>query len=149
FPHMTVSENVGFGVRGVSRKQRAQRVLEMLELVGLPDVAARFPHEVSGGQQQRVALARALASSPEILLLDEPFSNLDVNTRSHLASEVRDIIKATNHTAIVVTHNQDEAFAMADLIGVMRDGRLEQWDTLASLQRNPASDYVRGFLGRE
>lgn len=146
FPHMTVNQNVGFGIRGVSRKVREQRVQEMLDIVRLPDAGARFPHEMSGGQQQRVALARALASSPEILLLDEPFSNLDVNTRAHLASEVREIIKATNHTAIVVTHNQDEAFAMADLIGVMDDGCLEQWGTLAALRSNPASDYVRRFL---
>ncbi|OCX15296.1 ABC transporter [Stutzerimonas xanthomarina] len=149
FPHLTISENVGFGVRGVSRKQREERVAEMLEIVHLPGVGGRYPHELSGGQQQRVALARALAPSPELLLLDEPFSNLDVNTREHLASEVRDIIKATNHTAIVVTHNQDEAFAMADQIGVMRDGHLEQWASPATLRAKPASSYVHRFLSGE
>lgn len=149
FPHMTVNENIGFGIRGVTRKEREHRVRQMLEIVRLSDVGARYPHEMSGGQQQRVALARALASSPEILLLDEPFSNLDVNTRAHLAGEVRDIIKATNHTAIIVTHNQDEAFAMADLIGVMRDGDLDQWGSPVALRENPRSDYVRQFLAGE
>lgn len=149
FPHMNVRQNIGFGVRGVSREQREERVRKMLEIVHLPGMENRYPHELSGGQQQRVALARALAPSPELLLLDEPFSNLDVNTREHLASEVRDIIKATNHTAIIVTHNQDEAFAMADHIGVMRDGYLEQWTTPAMLREKPISDYVRRFLAGE
>ncbi|WP_373568478.1 ABC transporter ATP-binding protein [Pseudomonas sp. LJDD11] len=149
FPHLTVAENVGFGVRGVSKQARLLRVQQMLEAVRLPDVASRYPHELSGGQQQRVALARALAPAPEILLLDEPFSNLDVNTRERLASEVREIIKATDHTAIIVTHNQDEAFAMADRIGVMRDGRLEQWSYPATLRSAPASDYVQQFLSGE
>lgn len=149
FPHMNVRQNIGFGVRGVSREQREERVRKMLEIVHLPGMENRYPHELSGGQQQHVALARALAPSPELLLLDEPFSNLDVNTREHLASEVRDIIKATNHTAIIVTHNQDEAFAMADHIGVMRDGYLEQWTTPAMLREKPISDYVRRFLAGE
>ncbi|WP_347881249.1 ABC transporter ATP-binding protein [Pseudomonas sp. GD03944] len=149
FPHLTVSENVGFGVRGVSKEARRQRVQDMLDAVRLPDVGSRYPHELSGGQQQRVALARALAPAPEILLLDEPFSNLDVNTRERLAGEVRDIIKATNHTAIIVTHNQDEAFAMADQIGVMREGRLEQWSSPAVLRAEPASHYVQRFLSGE
>ncbi|TAN29768.1 MAG: ABC transporter ATP-binding protein [Castellaniella sp.] len=149
FPHMTIGENIGFGVRGVSRRDRMNRIQEMLEIVRLADMGSRYPHELSGGQQQRVALARALAPSPELLLLDEPFSNLDVNTRAHLAGEVRDIIRATNRTAIVVTHNQDEAFAMADQIGVMRDGRLEQWATPTLLCVEPASRYVHGFLDGE
>lgn len=149
FPHMTVKENIGFGVRATSRKQREERVREMLEIVHLPGTENRYPHELSGGQQQRVALARALAPSPELLLLDEPFSNLDVNTREQLAREVREIIKSTNHTAIVVTHNQDEAFVMADKIGVMRDGQLEQWTSPISLRENPASNYVRRFLAGE
>lgn len=149
FPHLTVGENVGFGVRGSSKATRKLRVQEMLEAVRLPDVESRYPHELSGGQQQRVALARALAPAPEILLLDEPFSNLDVNTRERLASEVRDIIKATNHTAIIVTHNQDEAFVMADRIGVMREGRLEQWSCPATLRSTPASVYVNRFLSGE
>lgn len=149
FPHLTVNENIGFGVRGVSRHQRTLRVREMLEIVHLADIGNRYPHELSGGQQQRVALARALAPSPELLLLDEPFSNLDVNTRAHLASEVRDIIKTTNRTAIVVTHNQDEAFAMADQMGVMCDGCLEQWAGPSSLDLQPGSDRVYRFLPGE
>lgn len=149
FPHLTVNENIGFGVRGVPRRERMSRVEEMLEIVHLADIGSRYPHELSGGQQQRVALARALAPSPELLLLDEPFSNLDVNTRTHLAGEVRDIIKATARTAIVVTHNQDEAFAMADQIGVMRDGCLEQWAVPSSLRLKPASAYVHRFLTGE
>ncbi|MFA5521945.1 MAG: ABC transporter ATP-binding protein [Castellaniella sp.] len=135
FPHLTVNENIGFGVRGVSRSERRQRVREMLEIVDLADIGSRYPHELSGGQQQRVALARALAPAPELLLLDEPFSNLDVNTRTHLANEVRDIIKAANRTAIVVTHNRDEAFAMADQLGVMCEGCLEAWASPGDLRR--------------
>lgn len=134
FPHLTVDENIGFGIRGVSRSERRQRVREMLEIVELSNIGDRYPHELSGGQQQRVALARALAPSPELLLLDEPFSNLDVNTRTHLANEVRDIIKAANRTAIVVTHNRDEAFAMADELGVMCEGCLEQWASPGDLR---------------
>ena len=114
---------------------RARRVEEMLELVGLNHAAASYPHEISGGQQQRVALARALAPSPELLLLDEPFSNLDVDTRERLAFEVREILKATGHTAILVTHNQAEAFAIADRIGVM-SGRIAQWDTPYNLHHH-------------
>jgi iron(III) transport system ATP-binding protein len=146
FPHMTVGQNVGFGVRRVSRQQRAHQVQEMLAIVQLEGLASRYPHELSGGQQQRVALARALAAAPDLLLLDEPFSNLDVNSREHLATDVRAIIKATNHTAIVVTHNQDEAFAMADYIGVMRAGHLEQWAQPQALRADPASDYIKQFL---
>lgn len=149
FPHMTVGQNIGFGVRGVSKEAREARVHEMLDVVHLKHVGKRYPHELSGGQQQRVALARALASAPDLLLLDEPFSNLDVNTREHLASEVRNIIKDMNHTAIVVTHNQDEAFAIADWIGVMKEGGLLQWATPDAIQLRPAGDFVRQFLAGE
>src|SRR5690606_6668938 len=129
FPHLTVAKNVAFGLRKWSKTRRKQRVSELLALTGLEGSAQRYPHELSGGQQQRVALARALAPEPDLLLLDEPFSNLDVDTRERLAFEVRDILKATGHTAILVTHNQAEAFAIADRIGVMRDGGIVQWDT--------------------
>ena len=125
FPHLTVAQNVGFGLRG--RSHADERVAEMLDTVGLAHAGQRFPHELSGGQQQRVALARALAPQPSILLLDEPFSNLDVALRERLAGEVRDILKATNTTAVLVTHDQHEAFAMADVIGGMADGHLQQW----------------------
>jgi len=115
----------------------------------LAHAANSYPHEISGGQQQRVALARALAPSPDLLLLDEPFSNLDVDTRERLAFEVRDILKTTGHTAILVTHNQAEAFAIADRIGVMSKGCIAQWDTPYNLHHHPRSDFVRDFIRRE
>jgi len=149
FPHLSVSQNVAFGLRRLSRSARAQRVAEMLELVGLAQSADSYPHEISGGQQQRVALARAMAPSPDLLLLDEPFSNLDVDTRERLAFEVREILKRTGHTAILVTHNQAEAFAIADRIGVMARGHIEQWDTPYNLHQHPASPFVRDFIRRE
>ncbi|MCB8898487.1 ABC transporter ATP-binding protein, partial [Bordetella pertussis] len=155
FPHLSVSQNVAFGLRRLSRPARAaraaraQRVAEMLELVGLAQSADSYPHEISGGQQQRVALARAMAPSPDLLLLDEPFSNLDVDTRERLAFEVREILKRTGHTAILVTHNQAEAFAIADRIGVMARGHIEQWDTPYNLHQHPASPFVRDFIRRE
>ncbi|CAM4171934.1 ABC transporter [Bordetella tumbae] len=150
FPHLTAAENVAFGLRKLMNKaQRAVRVKEMLDLVGLSAAADSYPHEISGGQQQRVALARALAPSPDLLLLDEPFSNLDVDTRERLAFEVRDILKSTGHTAILVTHNQAEAFAIADRIGVMNEGKVVQWDTPYNLHHHPATDFVRDFVRRE
>jgi iron(III) transport system ATP-binding protein len=141
--------NVAFGLRKLARAERARRVEELLELVGLAHAANSYPHEISGGQQQRVALARALAPSPDLLLLDEPFSNLDVDTRERLAFEVREILKTTGHTAILVTHNQAEAFAIADRIGVMSEGRIAQWDTPYNLHHNPADTFVRDFIRRE
>ena len=149
FPHLTVALNVAFGLRKLTRADRARRVEEMLELVGLAHAANSYPHEISGGQQQRVALARALAPSPDLLLLDEPFSNLDVDTRERLAFEVRDILKTTGHTAVLVTHNQAEAFAIADRIGVMSKGYIAQWDTPYNLHHHPRNDFVRDFIRRE
>ncbi len=149
FPHLNVEGNVGFGLRRWDKHKRVARVRELLELVGLQDAAHRFPHELSGGQQQRVALARALAPEPELLLLDEPFSNLDVDTRERLAFEVRDILKKTGHTALLVTHNQAEAFAIADRIGIMDRGRIIQWDTPYALHHAPASPFVADFVRRE
>ncbi len=149
FPHLSVQDNVGFGLRREARAARRARVAQMLELVGLAEAARAYPHELSGGQQQRVALARALAPAPELLLLDEPFSNLDVDTRERLAFELRDILKATGHTAILVTHNQAEAFAIADRIGVMRDGAIAQWDTPYRLHHHPADAFVADFVRRE
>ncbi|RZL94879.1 MAG: ABC transporter ATP-binding protein [Variovorax sp.] len=127
FPHLSAQDNVGFGLRRLAAPDRASRVAEMLSLVGLADAAARFPHELSGGQQQRIALARALAPSPDLLLLDEPFSNLDGATRERLVAEVRDILRAAGQTAVLVTHNEAEAQAMADHIGTMHGGRLTRW----------------------
>jgi len=150
FPHLNVRENVAFGLRRQARATRQVRVQEMLDVVGLAEVADSYPHELSGGQQQRVALARALAPEPELLLLDEPFSNLDVDTRERLAFELRDILKNTNHTALLVTHNQAEAFAIADRIGVMgAGGRILQWDTPYNLHHHPADDFVADFVKRE
>lgn len=149
FPHLTIAKNVGFGLQRLDKQARQDRIEEMLVLVGLSDVAKRYPHELSGGQQQRVALARALAPEPELLLLDEPFSNLDVDTRERLAFEVRDILKNTGHTALLVTHNQAEAFAIADRIGVMEKGEIVQWDTPYGLHHEPASHFVSDFIRRE
>ncbi len=148
FPHLDVAGNVGFGLSRQPRGERNRRVAEVLSLVGLDDCSGRFPHELSGGQQQRVALARALAPAPSLLLLDEPFSNLDVGTREHLAAELRTILKGTGTTVLLVTHDQAEAFAMADRIGVMRSGRLLQWDTAQALYRKPADRHVADFVGR-
>lgn len=149
FPHLTIEKNIGFGLRKREKSDRIERIEEMLELVGLEDLGKRYPHELSGGQQQRVALARALAPEPSLLLLDEPFSNLDVDTRERLAFEVREILQKTGLTAILVTHNQAEAFAIADRIGVMKNGGIVQWDTAYGLHHNPVNDFVADFIRRE
>jgi iron(III) transport system ATP-binding protein len=120
FPHLNVADNVAFGLRGASAEHRRGRIARMLALVGMTPFAERFPHELSGGQQQRVALARALAPEPALLLLDEPFSNLDPDLRERLAMELRDILNEARTTALLVTHDQYEAFAMADVVGVMQ-----------------------------
>lgn len=147
FPHLTVADNIGFGLRQLSGSARARRVAELLDMVGLPGAGDRFPHEISGGQQQRVALARALAPRPRLLLLDEPFSSLDPELREKLALEVRTILQAHGTTALLVTHDQYEAFAMADEIGVMQDGRIAQWDTPYDLYHRPATEAVADFVG--
>jgi len=135
FPHLDVKSNIGFGLRRSKPQVRAERVTFLLDLVGLTDLSGRYPHELSGGQQQRVALARSLAPDPDVLLLDEPFSNLDIDTREHLAQELRQILKQTHHTALMVTHNQDEAFAMADYVGFMVNGQLARWGTVENMQQ--------------
>ena len=147
FPHMSIARNVGFGLAHLPRPARQARIGEVLQLVGLADLAGRMPHELSGGQQQRVALARALARKPSVLLLDEPFSSLDAAMREKLAQEVRVILKAAACTALVVTHDQDEAFAIADRIGVMQAGHLEQWDSPYQLYHQPATRFVAEFVG--
>ena len=124
FPHLTVAHNVSFGLRGVDGAARGSRVNELLDIVGLAGLGHRYPQELSGGQQQRVALARALAPRPSVMLLDEPFSNLDVEMRERLSIEVRDILKSQNTTAILVTHDQNEAFTFADEIGIMHAGQI-------------------------
>jgi iron(III) transport system ATP-binding protein len=148
FPHLSVAENIGFGLHGVARSERARRVEELIEAVGLSGHAHKHPHELSGGQQQRVALARALAPQPDLLLLDEPFSNLDVDLRERLSVDVREIIRRTGTTAILVTHDQHEAFAFADAIGIMHEGRIEQWDTAYELYHRPATRFIADFVGQ-
>ena len=147
FPHLDVGRNVGFGIHQLPKTERAARVAEVLQLVGLDGMQARYPHELSGGQQQRVALARALAPAPRLLLLDEPFSNLDVDLRERLAHEVRAILKAAGATALFVTHDQLEAFAIGDVIGVMHQGHLHQWDDAYALYHRPATRFVAEFIG--
>jgi len=147
FPHLTVAANVGFGLRGVSTRDRDARVAELLAAVGMADAGEKFPHELSGGQMQRIALARALAPRPQLLLLDEPFSNLDVELRERLSIEVRSILKSMGTTALLVTHDQHEAFAMADNVGVMHDGAIEQWDSAYNLYHRPVTRFVADFVG--
>ena len=147
FGHLSVAKNIAFGLNKWSAADKKARVAEMLALVELSEHADKRPNELSGGQQQRVALARALAPKPKLLLLDEPFSNLDVVLRESLAMNVRDILKRTNTTAILVTHDQNEAFALADKVGVMHKGKLVQWATPSELYHKPVSPFVAEFVG--
>src|SRR5690554_2039549 len=148
FPHLTIFENVAFGLRGFKKKEAQQRVYETIELTGLKEDVRKFPHELSGGQQQRVALARALAPRPELLLMDEPFSNLDTILRDQVREEVRQIIKSMGITAILVTHDTKDAFSTADKIAVMLKGKLLQIDTPDTLYNEPNSDYVAELFGK-
>jgi iron(III) transport system ATP-binding protein len=147
FPHLSVADNIAFGLKHLARSERDDRVARMLDLVGLAHAAKRAPHQLSGGQQQRIAIARALAPSPHLLLLDEPFSSLDVDLRERLAQDLRAILKEAGTTALFVTHDQMEAFAVGDVIGVMNKGRLEQWDEAYALYHRPATRFVAGFIG--
>ena len=148
FPHLDVVANIAFGLRGRSRAERAAIVDDWLQRIGLQGYGGRYPHELSGGQQQRVALARALAPEPALLLLDEPFSALDVDTRQRLIGELRGLFAATGTTVLMVTHDQHEAFGLGDRIGVMADGRLLQWGSAETLYRRPATPEVANFIGR-
>lgn len=147
FPHMTIERNVAFGIGHLSKAQQKTRVQEVLELVHLEDYAKRYPHELSGGQQQRIALARALAPKPSVLLFDEPFSNLDIELRKKLVHEVRDILKRTSTSALFVTHDQLEAFALADVMGAMYDGALDQWSDAYALYHKPNTRFIAEFVG--
>ena len=148
FPHLSALENVAFGLQHFPSAQRAALAIEWLKRVGLADKAQAYPHELSGGQQQRVALARAMAPEPDLILLDEPFSSLDIEFRERLAGEMREILKKNRITALLVTHDQFEAFAIADQIGVMAEGKVIQWDTPYALYHQPINRYVADFIGR-
>lgn len=146
-PHLSVLDNVRFGLFRWPRSKAIARAREMLDLVGLADAGKRLPHQLSGGQQQRVAVARALAPQPRLVLLDEPFSSLDPDLRERLALQVREALKATAIGALLVTHSQAEAFAMADRVGVIGHGRLQQWTSAYDLYHRPANRFVAGFVG--
>ncbi|MFV2059725.1 MAG: ABC transporter ATP-binding protein [Gammaproteobacteria bacterium] len=148
FPHMNISSNICFGLRKQSKQAKSEISDKMLSIVGLEGLSNRYPHELSGGQQQRVALARALAPMPDIILMDEPFSNLDVEMRESLSQEIRSILKKQGVTGIMVTHDQHEAFAMADVIGVMKDGEIQQWDSAYNLYHVPTNLFVADFIGQ-
>jgi len=147
FPHLSVEANVGFGLARQAREPRQRRVREVLELVGLADLGRRFPHELSGGQQQRVALARALAPAPALTLLDEPFSSLDADLRAQMREEIARILRQAGTTAVFVTHDQEEAFALADRVGVLNAGHLEQLAPPYEVYHHPATRFVAEFVG--
>ncbi|MFB6167403.1 MAG: ABC transporter ATP-binding protein [Haloferacaceae archaeon] len=147
FPHLTAAENVAFGLEGMDEADREARVAELLDLVGLESRSDAYPDELSGGQQQRVALARSLAPEPAVVLLDEPFSNLDVDLRVEMREEVRRILKTAGVTAVSVTHDQEEALSISDRVAVVNDGRIEQEGVPESVFQRPESRFVAGFLG--
>ena len=147
FPHLTVGENVAFALRGLSAADARRRVQECLAMVRLPGLEARYPHELSGGQQQRVALARAMAPRPPLVLLDEPFASLDLDLRRQLNRELREILALEGITALIVTHDQEEAFSLADRLGVVREGQLVQWDSPYRIYHAPGTRFVAEFAG--
>jgi iron(III) transport system ATP-binding protein len=146
FPHLNIAENISFGLNQLAPVDRQQRVTEVLELVRLQGLEKRYPYELSGGQQQRIALARALAPKPQLMLLDEPLSNLDIQVRSHLREEIRDILKAAGTSAIFVTHDREEALFVADFVAVMQSGQIEQLGTPEEIYTQPASRFVAQFV---
>lgn len=148
FPHLNVKSNILFGVNKTSKCFQKKRLMEMLALVKLDGLGERFPHELSGGQQQRVAIARALAYEPELLLLDEPFSNIDAKVRNEMMLEIRNILKERNVSAVFVTHSKDEAFVFSDKLALFKDGRIVQYGTAEELYTLPKNKYVADFLGR-
>ncbi|MGH7771651.1 MAG: ABC transporter ATP-binding protein [Candidatus Binatia bacterium] len=147
FPHLTLLENVTFGLRGRGHKEKEMKAMEVLEMVEMDRMAQRYPHELSGGQQQRVALARALAPGPLVILLDEPFSSLDTDMKAEMRREVEKILRQSGMSAILVTHDQEEAFHVADRVGVLNNGSLEQLDTPEVLYHTPATRFVADFVG--
>ena len=147
FPHLKVTDNIAFGLFAIGARERRERTRELLDAMDLVGSAEKYPHELSGGQQQRVALARALAPRPSVLLLDEPFSSIDVELREQLTGDIRTALQRERITTLLVTHDQLEAFSMADRIGVMNAGRLRQWDTAYNLYHQPADRFVADFIG--
>ncbi|GAB4517249.1 MAG: ABC transporter ATP-binding protein [Anaerolineae bacterium] len=147
FPHMTVAQNIAFALDGLSRTQQRQRIADMLDLVGMGQIESRYPHQLSGGQQQRVALARALAPSPAVVLLDEPFSNLDAALRQTMREEVRRILREAQATAVFVTHDQEEALRLADKLVIMQEGSVLQSGAPDKVYRYPVNWDVAHFLG--
>lgn len=147
FPHLSIAQNVGFGLSKLAKAEQKKRVDSMLELVGMQDYKLQYPHELSGGQSQRIALARAIAPQPKLLLMDEPFSNLDTELRETLGYEVRTLLKELGITAIMVTHDQHDAFALGDQIGVMSKGQMMQWDSSFNLYHAPINRFVANFIG--
>ncbi len=147
FPNLTVAQNVAYGLKTRDRAAQKARVAELLDMVGLPGIDAKYPNQLSGGQQQRVALARALAPAPKLLLLDEPLSALDARVRLHLRTQIRDLHRALGITTIMVTHDQEEALTMADRIVVMNKGRIEQVGQPAEIYARPVSPFVADFVG--
>ncbi len=148
FPHMTVAENIGFGIHAMPRQPRGIRVADLLDLVGLAGLDGKYPHELSGGQRQRVALARSLAPSPRIMLLDEPFSNLDAELRASLREETRAILKASGTTTVLVTHDREEAFSLSDRVGLLNNGRLDQVGAAYDVYHYPVNRYVAELTGK-
>lgn len=150
FPHLTVLDNVAFGlrVRGSSRRAAATAAFPALELLRIPELSERFPHQISGGQRQRVAVARAIAIEPRVLLLDEPLSALDAQVRAELRDEIRDLQRERGFSALFVTHDQEEALRISDTVVVMRDGRIEQMGDPESVYRSPTTQFVARFIGR-
>jgi len=147
FPHLNIFENVGFGLKNLSKLEQKSRITDLLNLVGMGNHSNKYPHELSGGQSQRVALARAIAPQPKLLLMDEPFSNLDTELREALGYEVREMLKQLNITAIMVTHDQHDAFSLGDQVGVMSEGKLMQWDSSFNLYHAPNNRFVANFIG--
>ncbi len=148
FPHMNIKQNISFGISHLNKQQQNARVQELLELINLPGIEKRYPHQLSGGQQQRISLARALAPKPKLLLMDEPFSGLDKELRKNLTKEVRQILKTENITVLMVTHDQSEAFSIADTVGVMKNGNIIQWDDPFKLYHQPCVPFVADFIGQ-
>ena len=148
FPHLSVSDNVTFGLRKKTGSRQRKVAEEMLELVGLENYLDRYPHELSGGQQQRVAVARALAPEPRLLLMDEPFSNLDIDMRERLVLDIREILRQRQTTTLFVTHDQEEAFVIGEHVAVMNEGHIMQWDIPYNLYHEPANRFVADFVGQ-